>query len=130
MENYVHVRPEHLNHHGYLFGGVLLKWVDEFAWMTASLDFPECTMVTAAMDSIQFKHRVENGAILRLVIAPVKIGRSSVRYAMTVHSDEPGSRVEREVFSTTITFARIDEDGRAIPLPAVDRLRSEGPPAD
>lgn len=31
MENFTLVRPEHLNHHGYLFGGVLLKWVDEYA---------------------------------------------------------------------------------------------------
>ena len=29
MESYKVVRPEHLNHYGYLFGGFLLKWVDE-----------------------------------------------------------------------------------------------------
>jgi acyl-CoA hydrolase len=31
MDNYTIVRKEHLNHHGYLFGGTLLSRVDEFA---------------------------------------------------------------------------------------------------
>ena len=125
MENYVHVRPEHLNHHGYLFGGVLLMWVDEFAWMTASLDFPGCSMVTVAMNDIQFKHRVMNGAILRLAIQPVRRGTSSISYGLTVYSDEPGSREEREVFTTAVTFVNIDDEGTPTPLPETQRLRSE-----
>ena len=36
MESYKVVRPEHLNHFGHLFGGCLLKWVDEIAWIAAS----------------------------------------------------------------------------------------------
>jgi competence protein ComEC len=36
MESYTVVRPEHLNHYGHLFGGCLLKWVDEIAWIAAS----------------------------------------------------------------------------------------------
>ncbi|HSO80381.1 MAG TPA: hotdog domain-containing protein, partial [Chromatiaceae bacterium] len=35
MESYKVVRPEHLNHFGHLFGGCLLKWVDEIAWIAA-----------------------------------------------------------------------------------------------
>ncbi len=67
MENYNLVRPEHLNHHGSLFGGQLLSWVDECAWMAAARDFPNCTFVTRAMDRIEFKHQVKNGSILRLL---------------------------------------------------------------
>ncbi|MGB9730659.1 MULTISPECIES: acyl-CoA thioesterase [Calditerrivibrio] len=125
MRNYVNVRTEHLNHHGYLFGGILLKWVDEFAWMTASLDFPHCTMVTVAMDDIEFKRRVKNGAILRFDIKPFKIGNSSATYKVEVFADEPGADYEIEVFATKITFVRIDEDGKAIPLPKKPKLRSE-----
>ncbi|PLY12722.1 MAG: acyl-CoA thioesterase [Sedimenticola sp.] len=125
MENYVHVRPEHLNHHGFLFGGVLLMWVDESAWMTASLDYPDCTMVTAGMDKIIFKHRVENGAILRFVIRPSKKGRKSIQYGVTVFSDEPGNTEEKEVFTTSVTFVRIDQSGKAINLPERSTLRSE-----
>ncbi|MCX8084648.1 MAG: acyl-CoA thioesterase [Calditerrivibrio sp.] len=125
MITYVNVRTEHLNHHGYLFGGIMLKWVDEFAWMTASLDFTHCTMVTVAMNDIVFKHRVKNGAILRFVIKPYKKGITSITYSVTVYADEPGADEEIEVFATKITFVRIDEKGKAIPLPIKETLRSE-----
>jgi len=125
MENYIHVRPEHLNHHGYLFGGVLLMWVDECAWMTTTLDFPNCRMVTVAMDEIVFKSRVPSGAILRFIIEPVKRGGSSIKYKVTVYSDEPSKTGEKEVFSTTITFVRIDDDDKAAALPDTGKLRSE-----
>jgi acyl-CoA hydrolase len=124
MDNYSLVRPEHLNHHGFLFGGVLLKWVDEFAWLTASLDFPECTLVTVAMDNIQFKQRVLNGSILRFHIIPLRLGDTSVTYTVEVLADEPGAAEEKRVFSTTITFVRVDDAGRKLALPARTRFKS------
>lgn len=117
MENYVNVRPEHLNFHGYLFGGVMLKWLDEFAWMAASRDYPGATMVTVAIDDIVFKNRVVNGSILRFLIETEKTGNSSVSYSVVVLCDEPGATDEKEVFSSRITFVNLDENGKAIPLP-------------
>jgi acyl-CoA hydrolase len=124
MDSYSLVRPEHLNHYGFLFGGVLLKWVDEFAWLTASLDFPQCTLVTVAMDNIQFKQRVLNGSILRFHITALRLGDTSVTYTVEVVSDEPGSTVEKRVFSTTVTFVRVDADGRKVSLPAKPTFKS------
>ena len=40
MQTYKLVLPEHLNHGGFLFGGNLLKWVDEAGYMAARLDLP------------------------------------------------------------------------------------------
>jgi acyl-CoA hydrolase len=117
MDNYTLVRSEHLNHHGVLFGGVMLKWVDEFAWLTASLDFPHCTLVTIAMDNIQFHHRVPNGSILRFHILRRHQGVTSVQYDVDVFADEPGADSEKQVFSTFVTFVRIDENGGKTPLP-------------
>jgi acyl-CoA hydrolase len=31
VDNFTIVRPEHLNHHGDLFGGTMLRWIDEFS---------------------------------------------------------------------------------------------------
>ncbi|MDM7925058.1 MAG: acyl-CoA thioesterase [bacterium] len=124
MDNYALVRPEHLNHHGFLFGGVLLKWVDEFAWLAASLDFPQCTLVTVAMDNIQFRQRVQNGSILRFHITPLRLGDTSVTYTVEVQSDEPGSSEEKRVFSTTVTFVRVDSEGRKVSLPAKPSFKS------
>ncbi len=120
MDTYTIVRPEHLNHHSYLFGGAMLKWIDEYAWLVASRDFPGCTLVTIGMDNIVFKYRVVNGSILRFQIEPLKKGTSSVRYGVEVFSDEPGAESEKHVFSTTITFVRLDEAGEKCALPHGD----------
>ena len=111
MDTYTIVRPEHLNHYGYLFGGQLLKWVDEHAWLVAAREYPGYPLVTRAMDQIDFKTRVANGSILRFRIDRVRAGNTSVSYAVEVFADEPGRtdpdvrKRERHVFSTTVTFA-------------------------
>jgi len=125
MDNYTIVRKEHQNHYGYLFGGALLSWVDEFAWICASLDFPGCSMVTVGMDQVSFKERVVNGSILRFNILPVHRGTSSVSYAVNVYADAPGASEEKIVFSTKVTLVRIDAEGKKSPLPDILVLRSE-----
>jgi acyl-CoA hydrolase len=125
MDNYTIVRKEHLNHHGYLFGGTLLRWVDEFAWIFASLDFPGCTLVTVGMDRSNFKERIESGSILRFSILPVQRGTSSVSYSVVVNADAPGAMEEKTVFSTKVTFVRIDAEGLKSPLPPIPVLRSD-----
>ena len=117
MDNFNLVRPEHLNHHGYLFGGVLLMWVDENAWMAATRDFPGCTFVTINMEACHFKQPVENGAILRYHMKYAEQGKTSVTYQVIVMADEPGATAEKEVFSTRITFVRLDEQGKPRALP-------------
>ena len=116
MDNYTLVRPEHLNHHGYLFGGVMLKWVDENAWMAASREYPGRSMVTIGMDACRFKHRVENGSILHFRTEKIRRGRTSVTYNVVVYADAPGAATEQEVFSTSVTFVRLDEAGNPCAL--------------
>ena len=122
MNSYAIVRPEHLNHHGYLFGGAMLKWVDEYAWIAASLDYRGCPLVTVAMNDIVFKHRVVNGSILRFHAHRLKQGSTSVRYAVNVYADAPGAGEERWVFATEVTFVHLDASGNKASLP---RLSSE-----
>ena len=42
MTSYKLVMPGDLNHYGFLFGGKMLMWVDEVAWMAVSGDYPGC----------------------------------------------------------------------------------------
>ena len=126
MDTYAIVRPEHLNHHGYLFGGALLKWIDEYAWLVASRDFTGCTLVTIGMDEIVFKKRIISGSILRFQIKKQKKGVSSVKYKVDVFADEQGASEEKWVFTTTITFVRLDENGEKMALPDHVCFRSLG----
>ena len=119
MEAFCFVRPEHLSHQGYLFGGQLLKWVDEYAWLAAARDFPGFTLVTRAMDDIQFTKRVRIGAILRFVTELAKQGNSSATYSVNVYASNDASRDEKLVFSTNVIFVAVDEDGDKITLPTL-----------
>jgi acyl-CoA hydrolase len=116
VENHKLVMPGHLNQFAYLFGGNLLKWVDEHAWISASLDYPECNFVTIGMDKVEFKKSVKEGTILKFITQKTKVGRTSVRYMVEVFRGNKGSVPEDLVFSTHVTFVNIDLDGRKAQL--------------
>ena len=118
MENYRAVMPEHLNHNGYLFGGALLKWVDENAWIAASLDFPGLSLVTIGMDRVEFRRSVKQGSVLRFLIKQAGKGTTSVAYSVEVFNClEQGEKRDSPVFSTTVTLVGIGPGGRKLPLP-------------
>ena len=111
MISYKLVMPEHLNQYGVLFGGNLLKWIDETAWMAVSLDYPGSRFVTIGMDRVEFKKGVSGGSIMRFVIVRHHVGRTSVTYSATVARRELHQSEEDVIFSTEITFVRVDENG-------------------
>lgn len=121
MEHYKLVLPEHLNHYGYLFGGNLLKWVDEFAWIAASLEFPGCKFVTIGMDGVEFRRPVGNGTILRFDVERAGEGRSSVQYSVNVYADDIETGSEESVFATRVTFVCLDDAGGKRPLAGADK---------
>lgn len=124
MDTYCIVRTEHLNHYGHLFGGAMLAWIDEYAWLTASLDFPGCKLVTMAMQDIVFRKPAHCGAILRFSVEPEKQRTTSITYRVAVFADEPGAVEEKEILTTSITFVRLDDLGRKLPLPKMESYRS------
>ena len=104
-----------------------MKWVDEYAWLVAALDFPGSTLVTRAMESVDFHTQVPNGSILRFQILPARRGKTSITYDVEVYADAPGESQENFVFSNRVTFVCVDDTGTKCRLPKPDRLRSEGP---
>ena len=117
MENHKLVLPEHLNQYGYLFGGYLLQWVDEYAWIAASLDHPECNFVTIGMDKVEFRQSVRGGSILKFAVTKVRTGTTSVQYEVNVFRGGRGEAEEDCVFATRVTLVRVDEDGKKTALP-------------
>ena len=105
------VLPEHMNMHGALFGGYLLKWIDEFAYITASIDYPNNRFVTVALNNLEFKHPIPCGEILCFDIVECKRGNSSVQYSVNVFA-ELKSETKSSLFETSITFVNTDNDGR------------------
>jgi acyl-CoA hydrolase len=120
MNHYKLVLPEYMNDQGILFGGYLLKWIDEFAYITANLDHPGHRFVTVAMDHVVFKHPIENGQILRFTVLETRRGRTSVQYRVEVYGEkfhEKSEKLREELlFETGITFVNISEKGEAQPM--------------
>ena len=116
MENHKLVLPENLNHYGYLYGGDLLKWVDEYAWIAATLEYPDCNFVTLGMDKVEFRKSVREGTILKFIIKKIKEGTTSVKYLVRVYR---GNSIDINdlIFSTSVIFVRIDQNGQKLPLP-------------
>jgi uncharacterized protein (TIGR00369 family) len=117
METFKLVMPENLNHFGYLFGGYMLKWVDEIAWIAATLDYPGYTFVTIGMDKIEFKRSVKQGTILKFSTQRTHLGNTSVTYQVDVL---PGDRIsasaDQSIFTTHVTMVRVDSSGQKIPI--------------
>jgi len=110
------VLPEHMNDQGSLFGGHLLKWLDEFAYITASLEFPGNRFVTIALNNVEFKHPILCGQILRFAVSQVRLGNSSVEYLIEVFGEGSGGAVGQVLFATGITFVNVSESGKKKPI--------------
>lgn len=116
MESYKLVLPEHLNHYGYLFGGNMLKWVDEISWIAASREYPGCSFVTVAMDKVEFHKGVRQGSILRFSAERISEGNTSVQYHVEVFCDDIENGNEDLVFATNVTFVSVDLQGKKAAL--------------
>ena len=116
MENHKLVNPNNLNHYGYLFGGDLLKWVDEYGWIAATLEYPDCNFVTLGMDKVEFRKSVREGTILKFIIKRTKEGSTSVQYLVRVYRGN-SMDINDLIFSTSVTYVRIDQNGQKLPLP-------------
>ncbi|MCK4738866.1 MAG: acyl-CoA thioesterase [Deltaproteobacteria bacterium] len=119
MINHKLVLPGHLNHYGFLFGGYLLQWVDEYSYITANLDFPGNRFVTIALDNVTFRESIRLGSVLRFDINRIKKGKTSATYNAQVFSDSiesGGTSGEALVFETNITFVNVDAGGKKQPI--------------
>lgn len=120
MQSHKLVLPEHLNHYGFLFGGNMLKWVDEVAWIAASLEYPGFHFVTVALDKVEFRRKVTKGAILTFAAERAQTGTTSLTYAVTVtarYTESPDSdEIGEPVFSTRVTLVRVDAGGNKVPI--------------
>jgi len=111
MDHYKIVLPADLNDYGSLFGGTLLKWVDEIAYIRVSLDFPGQPFVTIGLDNVEFRHPIREGQILRFSCDKTRVGNTSVTYSVKVYGARYQADTEKALFDSNITFVCVDSDG-------------------
>ena len=116
MTSYKLVMPMDMNHYGFLFGGKMLMWIDEVAWMAVSNDYPGFRFVTVGMSEVTFRKSVHPKYVLRFTTERQRVGTTSVTYHTDVYSRAIDLREEEHVFHTDITFVRLDDDGNKIAI--------------
>lgn len=120
MQHYKIVLPADLNDYGSLFGGTLLKWVDEIAYIRVSLDFPGQHFVTIGLDNVEFRHPIRQGQILRFHCDTTRVGKTSVSYSVKVTRARYQTDAQDVVFENQITFVCVDKRGNKVGISHAD----------
>ena len=66
--------PGTLNDHETVFGGLIMKWMDEVAYITATR-FTRKKMVTVSVDSLRFLKPIQQGMIVELIGRVIYVGK-------------------------------------------------------
>lgn len=115
MQHRTIVLPEYLNDQGFLFGGNLLKWIDEYAYITACLEFPGNRFVTISLDQVNFRSPILPGEILRFDISCQHRGNSSLQYHVEVIGEKLAGH-HKPLFVTNISFVNVGEEGSPVAI--------------
>ena len=78
--------PAHINHYGRLFGGQLLKWIDELAGIVA-IRHCGSTVTTAAIDNLQFQAPAYTGDMIVLRGFVTYVGRTSMEVRVDTYRE-------------------------------------------
>ena len=78
--------PAHINHYGRLFGGQLLKWIDELAGIVA-IRHCGSTVTTAAIDNLKFQAPAYTGDMIVLRGMVTYVGRTSMEVRVDTYRE-------------------------------------------
>lgn len=114
--------PRDTNAHGTIFGGVLLSYIDQAGAVGAQhairvSGWPEHTLVTVAMKSVEFHNPCHVGDVVTLWTDVVRVGRTSITMHVSVEADHSGSTVR--LTEAEVTYVAVDScglDRRPVPL--------------
>ncbi len=95
------VKPEDLNPNGTLFGGSLLKWIDEEAAIYAIIQLDNPKVVTKYISEINFLSSAKTGDIIELGMTATHFGNTSITLKCEVRNKltrQPILAIDKLVF--------------------------------
>lgn len=106
------VKPEDLNPNGTLFGGTLLRWIDEEAVIYAIVQLGNPKVVTKFISEINFVSSATLGEIIELGIQATYFGKTSITLTCEVRN-----KITRKSILTIdkLVFVNLDENGNPVP---------------
>lgn len=110
------VLPNDVNLLNNLKGGQLMHWIDIVAALTASKHSNKI-VATVSMDSLDFKHPVKLGEMVKLRTKLVSVGNTSMKIKVTVWAENLQSGSVTLTNEATLVFVALDENGRPTRVP-------------
>lgn len=108
--------PQHASHYGNVHGGVIIKLIDEVAYVAASRH-ARCNVVTASVDSLDFKNPVHIGDVVSLRATLTFVGRSSMEIEVYVDTERIKTGDVLAVATAHLTMVAIDMAGNPVEVP-------------
>jgi acyl-CoA hydrolase len=109
------VLPGDTNMHDTMFGGLLMKYIDETAAISARRH-SKCPVVTASNDGVHFHQPIQNGDIVRLESFVCSVGRTSMEVFIKISTEGDDGNVELAAISY-LTFVALGPDGKPTEVP-------------
>ena len=101
------VKPEDLNANNTLFGGSLLRWVDEEAAIYATLQLGNPRCVTKLISEINFLASAKQGDMIEMGLRATEFGRTSLTMRAKVRNIVTGEMI---LTIDKIVFVSLGED--------------------
>ncbi len=108
--------PTDANVIGNVFGGSIMKYMDEIAAIVAWRHAGK-NVVTASIDRMNFYAPVYVGNLLILKAAVNYVGRTSMEIGVRIEAVDPTTRKGTHTGSCYLTYVALDEKGKPTPIP-------------
>lgn len=106
------VTHKDLNSNATLFGGRLLDWIDEEAYIFCSCQLNNDRIVTRSMSNIEFVSSAVRGDIVEIGMHVINFGRTSI----TISCEVRNKRTKTPLTTVdSITFVNLDSSGKPAP---------------
>ena len=106
------IKPGDLNANNSLFGGALLKWIDEEAGIYAMTKLDTKKVVTKYLSEIDFVSAAKQGDIIEIGLAFKRIGRTSITFGCQVRNVFTKKVI---IVIDEIVFVKIDDQEQPTP---------------
>ena len=110
--------PQDQNFLGYVFGGAILKLMDQIAYVSAARNSGKYC-VTASFDRVDFKEHVHVGELLTLKSSVNIVGKTSMEVGVRIEAKDPKTGNVRHTASGYVTMVAIDKNGNPTKVPAI-----------
>lgn len=108
--------PQDANVAGNVFGGTILKMVDEIAYVAAT-KHARTNVVTASVDRMSFLSPVHVGDLVTLKANVNLVGKTSMEVGVRVEAEDPRDGKVRHTGSSYLTIVALGPDGKPTEVP-------------